>query len=282
LSRTADYYDSAVYVDDDLLRGTGVIGLIAGDQLHPPMVDDAAIWSDSKRWREGAEESVRRLLRNAGITTNSLVLDIGCGVGGTTRMLSREFAAAPIGVNISIEQLRTARRLDAAQSYVKAGAERLPFGAETVDCVLSVNMFYHVADKPAALREMLRVTRPGGALAFDDWVVTDRATAEDRSRLLEHWNPEPIPWITDVELEELMRAVGYRIERLDDYSHVGRGVMAELFAPTFEREVRPLIMNADQLHGEMVADHLHAAIDHTIRLYQQDKLRYLQIIARRP
>jgi hypothetical protein len=100
--------------------------------------------------------------------------------------------------------------------------------------------------------------------------------------LHEHWNPEPVTWISDEELTNLMSDVGYRIERVDDYADVGRGVMAELFAPTFEREVRPRIVDADPEYGEMVADHLRAAVDHTISLYQQNKLRYLQIIARRP
>jgi ubiquinone/menaquinone biosynthesis C-methylase UbiE len=271
----------ANYAADDLLRGTGVIGMLTGDQLHPPMVDDAAIWSNSQRWKEGAQQSVRRLLRHARISANDRVLDVGCGVGGATRMLVREFGARPIGLNISFEQLRTARRFDRAQPYLKARVEQMPVRAASVDCVLSVNMFYHVADKSAALCEMARVTRAGGRLAFDDWVLTPRATSEDRIQLLEHWNPEPARWITDVELQAALEEAGYVVQRFDDYSSIGRGVMAELFAPTFEREVRPLITRADPLYGELVATHLRNAIDHTIELYRQNKLRYLQIIARR-
>ena len=281
MTRTARYYDNATYVDDDQLRGTGVIGMLTGDQLHPPMVDDAAIWSNSRRWKEGAQQSVRRLLRHARIAASQRVLDVGCGVGGATRMLVREFGAKAIGLNISIEQLRTARRLDRAQPYVKAGVEQMPIRSNSIDCVLSVNMLYHVADKPAALREMARVTRTGGILAFDDWLLTPAASSEDRTQLLEHWNPEPVRWITDVELETFLADAGYAIERVEDYSGVGRGVMAEFFGPTFEREVRPLIVSADPVHGELVATYLRSAIDHTIELYRQNKMRYLQIVARR-
>jgi len=142
-------------------------------------------------------------------------------------------------------------------------------------------MFYHVPDKSAALREMARVIRAGGRLAFDDWVLTPSATSEDRTQLLEHWNPEPARWITDVELQSSLEAAGFVVARVEDYSSVGRGVMAEFFGPTFEREVRPLITRADPLYGELVATHLRSAIDHTIELYRENKLRYLQIIARR-
>jgi SAM-dependent methyltransferase len=279
---TSEYYDTAIYAEDELLRGTGVIGLISGDQLHPPMVDDRDIWSNRERWQQGGEQSVRRLLKRAAIQTADLVLDVGCGVGGATRMLRREFGAHAIGLNISEQQLRTARKLSDAESYVKASAEKIPLASCSAACVLTINMFYHVVDKIAALREMFRITRPGGKLAFDDWVVTDRATEADRAQLLEHWNPEPTPWLTDRELETAIGDVGYAIHSVDDYTNVGRGVMAEHFGATFEREVRPLILQHDPLYGERVADHLRAAIDHTIRLYSEGKMRYLQIIALKP
>lgn len=278
--RTAEYYDSAVYAEDELLRGTGVIGMISGDQLHPPMVDDAAIWQDSGRWREGGAASVRRLLRNAGIQAGQLVLDVGCGIGGATRMVTRETGATAIGLNISEEQMRTARRLG-SESYIKGTVEALPVAANSVECVLSVNMFYHVAAHAAAVREFHRVTRRGGKLAFDDWVLTDAATSEDRAELNQHWNPEPVRWITDRELERAIEQAGYDIEAVTDLTSIGTGVMATHFGATFEREVRPRIEAYDVAYGSMIADHLRAAIDHTIQLYREEKMRYLQIVARK-
>jgi SAM-dependent methyltransferase len=279
--KTAEYYDSSNYLDDELLRGTGVVGLISGDQLHPPMVDDAAMWKELRLWKHGAAESVRRLLRHARITSGDVVLDAGCGIGGATRMLSREFGARPVGLNISEGQMRTARRLG-NEIYVKGSADEIPVRPNVVDSVLTVNMFYHVRRKAVSLGEMFRVTKPGGTLAFDDWVVTTKATDEDQKDLQGHWNPEPVPWITDTALQTELTNAGYQIERVDDYAHVGRGVMAEHFGTTFEREVRPLILKEDPVHGESVAVYLRAAIDHTIAMYKQEKMKYLQIVARKP
>jgi cyclopropane fatty-acyl-phospholipid synthase-like methyltransferase len=281
VKRTAQYYDTSVYAEDVLLRGTGVIGMISGDQLHPPMVDDADIWKNSARWKEGGAATVRRLLKNAGVSSNDLVLDVGCGIGGATRMLTREFDARALGLNISEEQMRTARKLG-SESYIKGSADQIPVRSNAVDCVVSVNMFYHVAAHSAALREMNRVTRRNGKLAWDDWILTDHATELDRKELNQHWNPEPVRWITDAELQTQLLDAGYEIEQLTDLTGIGTGVMAEHFAPTFEREVRPLIEAHDAQYGSMIADHLKAAIDHTIHMYRQGKMRYLQIIARKP
>lgn len=279
--KTAEYYDRSDYLGDELLAGTGVIGLISGDQLHPPMIDDSAIWRDASLWKQGAAEHVRRLLVRAQINAADVVLDVGCGVGGAARMLTREFGARAFGVNISGTQLRTARKLGEDERYVLASAEVLPFEAGSFYCVATVNMFYHVADKQQALREMYRVTQPGGVLAFDDWVLTDRAEAHDRKELHQHWNPEPVEWLTDSALLEAIQEAGFELEQVDDFSAVGRGVMAEHFADTFERQVRPMIVAHDAAHGNDVAHYLRAAIDHTIELYKQEKMRYLQLIARK-
>lgn len=279
--KTAEYYDRSDYLGDELLAGTGVIGLITGDQLHPPMIDDPVMWQDALLWKHGAAEHVRRLLERAQINTEDVVLDVGCGVGGATRMLTREFGARGFGVNISETQLHTARKLGKDEQYVLASAEVLPFEAGSFFCVATVNMFYHVADKSAALREMYRVTQQGGVLAFDDWVVTDRVEPRDRTQLHQHWNPEPVEWMTDNALLDAIQDTGFELEQVDDYSAVGRGVMAEHFADTFERQVRPMIVAHDAVHGHDVASYLAAAIEHTIELYKQEKMRYLQIIARK-
>jgi ubiquinone/menaquinone biosynthesis C-methylase UbiE len=279
--KTAEYYDSSNYVEDELLRGTGVVGLISGDHLHPPMVEDAEVWKHSARWKQGAAESVRRLLGLAGFVAGQRVLDVGCGVGGTVRMLLREFGVEATGLNISETQIATARKLGAG-NYIKGSIAAIPLCPNCLDGVTCINMFYHTPDHTTSLREMFRVLKPGGALAFDDWVLTETATERDQRELNQHWNPEPVRWINDVDLTKALLDIGFVLERTNDLSHVGRGVMQQHFEPTFEREVRPLIVQADPQYGESVADHFKAAVMHTIRLYREEHMRYLQIVARKP
>lgn len=279
--KTAQYYDSSDYLRDELLAGTGVIGLITGDHLHPPMIDDAEMWRNASQWKRGAAQHVRRLLERAQIGTNDVVLDVGCGIGGATRMLTREFEAQAIGLNISRTQIDTARKLGGSEHYMLADATQIPMRNDVVGCVLSMNMFYHIGDKHAALHEMQRVVTHGGILAFDDWVLTDRAGTDDRKELQQHWNPEPVAWITDDELFDALQDIGFELEQVQDYSHVGRGVMAEYFASTFEEQVRPMIVAHDPVHGNDVATYLRAAIEHTVQLYKEEKMRYLQMIARK-
>ena len=278
--KTAEYYDNSNYAEDELLRGTGVVGLISGDHLHPPMVDDPEVWRNSARWKEAAAQSVRRLLNRAGIRPQDQVLDVGCGVGGTVRMLADELGARAMGLNISITQLQTARKLGPGE-YIKGSVAAIPIRSNCLHAVTCINMFYHVSDHGTALREMFRVLRPGGCFAFDDWVLTESASEADQHELNQHWNPEPVRWIKDVELLDRLRQTGFEAEHVEDLTNIGRGVMHEHFGATFEREVRPMLEQADPQHGRAVAEHFKAAVEHTIRMYRAGRMRYLQIVARK-
>lgn len=280
-SRAAAYYDAA-WLEGAELPGTGIIGLMLGDQLHPPMVDDDAVWADGARWVEGARACTRRLAQLAGIGAGDTVLDVGCGVGGAVRQLAGELGCRVAGLNVSAVQLRTASSLGSPRAgriaYLRGDAQRIPARDGAFTCAWTFNMFYHLPDKPRALREMRRVLAPGGRIAFDDWVLTEAADAADRAALRHHWSsPE---WMTDGELLSALDGAGFVLRGEPvDWTHVGAGVMRRRFAATFERDFAPRIRALDAAWGDRMAADFRAAIEHTIDLYASGRLRYLQLVA---
>lgn len=97
------------------------------------------------------------------------VLDIGCGAGQELRPFVRNRETLGVGVDISAEVGRTGRVLFEAEepgsrvAFVRAPAERLPFGAATFDVVLC-RLALPYTDNARALGEMARVLAPGGRL----------------------------------------------------------------------------------------------------------------------
>lgn len=279
--RAGEYYDAA-WLRGVQLPGTGIVGLMLGDQLHPPMVDDASVWGDGERWVEGARECTRRLARMAGIGPDDVVLDVGCGVGGAVRQVSAETGCRAVGLNVSALQLRTAASLGGSAdrvAYLLGDAQRIPARDGAFTCAWTFNMFYHIPDKRLALREMHRVVAPGGRLAFDDWVLTDAADAADRAELRHHWSSPD--WMTDAELLDAIHQAGFHVRQVEDYTHVGAGVMRRLFASTYERDFAPRIRALDAAWGQRMADDFRDAVQHTIDLYASGRLRYLQLVAGR-
>ena len=102
------------------------------------------------------------------------VLDVGCGPGSITRGLAEHVAPGPVvGLDLSRETLEAARRDAAARGldnlrYQEGSVYALPFPDAAFDVVYAHQVLQHLRERDAALREMLRVVRPGGCVAVRD------------------------------------------------------------------------------------------------------------------
>ncbi len=94
-------------------------------------------------------------------------LDIACGTGYGTHMLSRATAATTIGVDLYVPSLEDALRQSVADAYFLAGnGQQLPFGRAAFGNIVCLETLEHVADAHAFLAELKRVLRPGGVLVL--------------------------------------------------------------------------------------------------------------------
>ena len=115
-----------------------------------------------------ARQTVRPMLDAARVTRGMRVLDVCCGPG----MLAAgalERGAEATGLDFSLEAVELARRLVPNGRFEQGDAQALPFPAESFDAVLCGYGLMHLPEPAAALREMLRVLRPGGRAALSVW-----------------------------------------------------------------------------------------------------------------
>lgn len=103
----------------------------------------------------------------AGIAVGERVLDVACGTG--VLACAAEKRVGPNGLVVGLdpneEMLAIARPKSSRIEWRSAQAESLPFEAESFDAVASQFGFMFFDSKDGALREMMRVLRPGGRLA---------------------------------------------------------------------------------------------------------------------
>jgi SAM-dependent methyltransferase len=93
------------------------------------------------------------------------VADVGCGNGAYLAELARRgHAGRVVGVDLSAGMLAAARRRAPATGLVAGDAAALPLCDHAADLSLSAHMLYHVPDARAAVRELRRITRPGGTV----------------------------------------------------------------------------------------------------------------------
>ena len=121
--------------------------------------------------RRTAENSAAYLLPH--LRRGASLLDLGCGVGSITADLAARVAPGRVvGVDVSDEVLASARAAaderGVAVELVVADACALPFADGTFDVAHAHQVLQHLPDPVAALRELRRVTRPGGLVAVRD------------------------------------------------------------------------------------------------------------------
>ena len=106
------------------------------------------------------------VLDAAGVRSGGVVADVGCGNGAYLAELARrEVAGRVIGMDLSLGMLAaaSARGIGTA-ALVNADATALPLRPASADLTLAMHMLYHVPDPLDAVRELWRVTRPGGTV----------------------------------------------------------------------------------------------------------------------
>ena len=119
-----------------------------------------------------AEEAAAFLLPE--LRPGMRLLDVGCGPGSITRGLAERLAPGKVvGLDLSRETLAAARQDAAARGlanlqYEEGSVYELPFPDASFDVAYAHQVFQHLRESGAALREMLRVVRPGGFIAIRD------------------------------------------------------------------------------------------------------------------
>jgi SAM-dependent methyltransferase len=97
-------------------------------------------------------------------------LDVGCGPGAlTAELVARLGPGAVAAVDPSSSFVTAAAERNPGVDVRVAAAEDLPFGDDGFDAALAQLVVHFMADPVAGLREMARVTRPGGAVAACVW-----------------------------------------------------------------------------------------------------------------
>jgi ubiquinone/menaquinone biosynthesis C-methylase UbiE len=118
----------------------------------------------------------RRFLRFVPIRAGQRVLEVGCGTGVVMRDVAALVGSRGevVGVDPSRSMLDAARALARSHALRRrmrwrlAPGAALPFAGDHFDTTLAITVLLHVADPAAVVREMVRVTRPGGRVGAQD------------------------------------------------------------------------------------------------------------------
>jgi tocopherol O-methyltransferase len=131
----------------------------------------------AKETKQQAQENLTRLLvEKARIKEGAKVLDVGCGVGGSSIWLAEHLGATTVGITISPVQVEIARKLAQERhvnsSFLIMDAENMQFD-DAFDVVWVLAAATHFSDQESFVRTATRFLRPGGKFVIFDWMLDE-------------------------------------------------------------------------------------------------------------
>src|SRR5512136_2914718 len=132
----------------------------------------------------GGFESTNELLALCHIEQAHEVLNVGCGIGVGSTYIARKYGCHVVGVDISekmVEWSRQRAREEQVEDKVEfrnADVLDLPFEVDRFDVVFVESVLIFVEDKARAIRECVRVTRPGGYVGLNEGFWTEQPSPE--------------------------------------------------------------------------------------------------------
>ncbi|EOY10208.1 hypothetical protein QUC31_010138 [Theobroma cacao] len=175
----AEFYDESSGLWED----------IWGDHMHHGFYDPDSNVSGSDN-RSAQIRMIEESLRFAGISDDpakrpKTIVDVGCGIGGSSRYLARKYGAKCRGITLSPVQAGRANVLAEAEgladrvSFQVADALKQPFPDGQFDLVWSMESGEHMPDKAKFVNELVRVAAPGGKIIIVTWCHRDLLPSEE-------------------------------------------------------------------------------------------------------
>ena len=208
-----DYYErhpiSFEIIVSKLNASRGNLDNVAPEELFPHDQD-----------HYGGLEANDVLAERASIGTGSRVVDFCAGLGGPARYLAHRYGAYVTGIELTparaegAEKLTRLVGLQNSVRVIEGNVLKVPIPDASVDVVISQEALLHVPDKERALAEAFRILKPGGRIAFTDWVAHRPLSGVDKELM---WQGMAVADLYSVQTyAELIRRVGFTVYSVED------------------------------------------------------------------
>jgi tocopherol O-methyltransferase len=181
----------------------------------------------TKDRRQAQIDLIEQLLLWGKVTQASRILDLGCGIGGSSLELAQRFQAQVTGITLSPFQVKRAQDRSKAAGladqtqFLQADALALPFADQSFDLVWSLESGEHMADKRLFLEECYRVLTPGGQLLMATWCHRPEALSlQDQKELEQIYQVYCLPYVISLAgYKDIAHEIGFREIEVADWSN---------------------------------------------------------------
>jgi len=153
----------------------------------------------------GGRIATANLLDQLNFSYPDHILDVGCGLGGTSRLIANQLNSRVTGIDLTEEYIRVGNTLcswvglDNQITLHQGSALSMPFGDESFDGALMLHVGMNIEDKEKLFTEIYRVLRPGACFGVYDVMQVNAGELS-----------YPVPWATATATSSLASPDEYR------------------------------------------------------------------------
>jgi ubiquinone/menaquinone biosynthesis C-methylase UbiE len=225
-------------------------------------------------------EATLELAALAGIERGCHALDVGAGLGGSSRFLATEFHCQVKGVDLTPEYCDVATSLSdlvglsARTEFHCASALETPFEGDSFDLAWTQHVQMNIEDKPALYREIVRVLRPGGRFVFHDILAGPGGPPH-----------LPVPWASEAgqsfliapeDLRALLESVGFAVHAWVDTTKASHDWFLAGIEQRKKDGAPPLGIHL------LMGDTAKAKIENVARNLNDDRITVFQAVCEKP
>lgn len=155
---------------------------VYGENIH-----DGYYITGRESRQEAQENLTRYIAEKARIKKGSRILDVGCGMGGSSLWLAENLKATTVGITVSPAQVEIARKLakerKADSSFLLMDAENMRFDG-TFDVIWTVASSTHFQDQRKFVKSASAFLNGGGKFVIFDWMASESVADVRNDRYL--------------------------------------------------------------------------------------------------
>lgn len=189
---------------------SGFYHLLWGPHIHH------GYWEGDETPAQAQVKLIERLAAKLDVSAEHRVLDVGCGLGGSSCWLAATFGCSVLGVTLSPTQARMARKRAREKGvadrvrFQVLDANELELPGETFDRVWIIECSEHIHDKPGLFADCSRALRPGGRLGLCVWLKGETNDPAHEQLIDEICRAMLCPGLVTMrEQSELLRVAGF-------------------------------------------------------------------------
>ncbi len=234
----------------------------------------------------GGRKASIELLDGLNIHADQRVLDIGCGLGGSARLMAQRYGCRVVGIDLTADFCRLATALNQRLKqalpvqFLQADASRLPFVERSFDLLVSQHCIMNLPDPQLALVGFRRLLADGGKLVLHEILQGPGGQPY-----------YPVPWASDAdhsflcaeaELKRWLQQAGLRLLDWSDHSQQAlqwrqghrRREQQSPSTPQQQPQQPPSVLTPQLIFGPRFSD----MSNNLIRNLEQQRVRVVSVI----